>query len=990
MRIDLLGPIAVVRGGRGVSGTELGGRRARVALVALALATGPLSAEQLASMIWGEDLPATWPVALRGVISGLRRACTPVTGGQLPFIVTAPWGYQLAAGIGTDLGAAAEAVRDAKQLLAQGRHQGAAARAEPVCRLTGAALLPGEDGEWIAPHRRAVDVLSLHATELLVLAASASGDHETAITAARHAVSVEPLDERTHRWLIGALDRSGDRAGVVRAFEQCRTVLSQQLGIDPGEETVRAYLGALHGHDSMSRARLPAITSTFVGREVELGEVQHALSRPGLVTIVGGGGVGKSRLALHAAVDSDFAGGRYWIPLSALAQDELVAATVALEVGAHPGTDDAESVLGDRLAPLGRTLLVLDGCESALDGVASLCAHLLAACPQLTLIVTSRVPLSLEGEQVHLVAPLPRPEGADVHSLLASASVRLLLDRVKDGGGELVVDDRLAPYLVALLGRCGGLPLALELVAAQLPAMPVGDLLDHLDAVVVEGEDHVRSIARSSYALLDADEALVFRRLAVLEGPAELPLVRKIVAGGAVTELRVVRILRELTARGLLSVERSGPRWSYQQDDDLHRYARELLAEADEEWTVLERLADAVADELPADARSSPTPFQSRIDGMLGSIRSLFAAALEGRADVGRCLELAFRLHRYFASTNGAEGRLWLSSLLACEPKGEWVPYATFALGYLSYWSGDTMPAVAHLGAAVDLLAGVEDPYAARALIYLAGLFDDLDRVPEAIEYVRRAIDAAAPFDVDLQVSAAMGMASVLGERGDPAAAEYARDAIALCREAGSAEQLALAMPTAAMVCWQVGDYPGCRAYVEEAGPMNEGVRRIARVVLLSARAGLALVDGDLDAAVDIGGVADQEASELGVERETPLIRAVLARAHLARGELALSARFALSALTAAETMAITSPLALSLETAALIGAGGGSFDSTDVADLLATAALVRARGDRRCLPPLTPPADTLRAQLPAGRALDLAAAAALAHRLLSGVAGRA
>ena len=132
-------------------------------------------------------------------------------------------------------------------------------------------------------------------------------------------------------------------------------------------------------------------------------------------------------------------------------------------------------------------------------------------------------------------------------------------------------------------------------------------------------------------------------------------------------------------------------------------------------------------------------------------------------------------------------------------------------------------------------------------------MLDDLDRGAEALDYVRQAIGAARPFSIDLQVTAAMGMGSVLSERGAREAAGFAAEAIALCRAGGSAEQLAAAMPTAAMVCWQVGAFDEARAYIEEARPMHTGTRRIARVVLLSAAAGLALADGDIDAAIDFG-----------------------------------------------------------------------------------------------------------------------------------------
>ena len=346
----------------------------------------------------------------------------------------------------------------------------------------------------------------------------------------------------------------------------------------------------------------------------------------------------------------------------------------------------------------------------------------------------------------------------------------------------------------------------------------------------------------------------MFRRLAVLDGAVGLTTVREVVSGGSIQGVRVVRILRELSARGLIAVDRSGPHWRYQQDDDLHRYARELLIEAGEEAAAFARLAGAISSVLPDDARSAPAPFQDEVSGILGSIRSLFGAALEGCADTGACLELAFRLHRYFAATSVAEGRFWLSRLLAADPDSAWTPYATYALGYLSYWSGDTLDAVRELTAVVDMLEEARDSYAARALIYLAGLLDDLDRGAEAVEYVRRAIRASANFDIDLQVSAAMGMGSVLAERGDPDAAGYAQDAIELCRRGGSSEQLALAMPTAAMVCWQVGAYEQARAYIAQARPWHASTRRIARVVLLSVSAGMAMTDGDLGAAVDFGG----------------------------------------------------------------------------------------------------------------------------------------
>jgi len=289
IRVDVLDVVGVVNGDLAVTGRGLGGRRARVALVALALAGRQLSADRLASIIWADGLPATWRVALRGVIRGLRTACAPLGGGEQQLIGTTPAGYRVASGVETDVDVAAEALRQASDLIAQGRHQAAIALAEPISRMAGSQLLPGEDADWIYPHRRAVDGLGLRGLELVVAAAGALGEHDRAIAAARRFVSNDPLDERAHRALIGALDRSGDRAGAVRAFERCRVVLGDQLGIDPSAQTVEVYVAALGEQARGSPARLPSITSTFVGREEELARLDEVLARPGVVTVAGRG-----------------------------------------------------------------------------------------------------------------------------------------------------------------------------------------------------------------------------------------------------------------------------------------------------------------------------------------------------------------------------------------------------------------------------------------------------------------------------------------------------------------------------------------------------------------------------------------------------------------------------------------------------------------------------------------------------------------------------
>jgi predicted ATPase/DNA-binding SARP family transcriptional activator len=956
VRVELVGPCAVRRGDVVIAGLDLGGRRARVALTALALIDGPVPADRLAALIWPDALPPTWAAALRGVIRSLRTTLDTIGAGGQQLIVTTPSGYRLAAGTEVDLDLAEHALAEAAALAGQGRYGAALASAEPVTRLSGEALLPDEDGPWLAPHRARTDALALRALELVAESATALGDHHRAIAASRRAVLASPLDERAHRALFGALRGAGDRAGVVRAYEDCRAVLAEQLGVDPSQETIDAYLAAI-GSAAVEpgAARVPRPASTFIGRSAESAALAAAILRPGLVTIAGHGGVGKTRLATHiagtAATSAALNGGRLWVSLGTVDADELVAAQAAMELGLPVGTDDAAVRIAERLAPLGRTLLVFDGCEAVLDGVASLTAGLLAACPALTLVATSRVPLGIDGERVIELAAFPPPLAEGWRQLANTDQVRLLADRVHAQGGELTVDEATGPFVAELCRRCGGLPLAIELAGAQLAAMSVPDLLDHLPTVIADGTDRVRAIARSGYELLDGDEATVFRRLAVLDGPHPLPFLRDVVAGGPIAPVRVVRILRELTARGLLTVDRSGPRWLYQQDDDLHRMARELLDAAGETSDLMSRLADVVAALLPAAAKTPPGPYLESIGQATAAVRTVLDAAINGTLALDRGLDIAFRLHRYWAATNVAEGRFWLSRLLADAPPGQATGYATYGLGYLGYWAGDTAAAARELHSAAEQLAGAPDEYAARALIYLGGLADDTDRGEEALGYVRRSIAAARPFSPDLQVGAAIGMGCVLAERASPDAARFAADAIALCRRSGSAEQLAATLPTAAMVCWQVGALAAAREYVAEAMPLLAGSRRIAHVVLLSAAAGIALADGDLADAVELGRRADADARELGIDREIPLIRCVLARALLASGDVAGAAGTATAAITAAGALAYSHPLALCLETAALIlladPADPADPRSAEASQLLGAARDLRSRGDR-------------------------------------------
>ncbi len=260
MRVDLLGALAVTHEG-GVEGRRLGGRRAQLALTLLALTSGSVPAEQLAEALWGEQPPPTWRPALRGIVRGLRDALGPIGLGGEALIATVPGGYALNESAEVDVAVAAESRRRGEALLLAGQLAEAAEAADPGSRLSGAQLLPGDDQPWLAAHRRAIDQTRFDSLRIIAEAASALNQHARAGHAARLAVELDPLNERAHQVLIAALDRAGDRAGAVRAYEQCRTVLGDELGIDPSRETVELYLSALRDRTLLGAGRLPTPTA---------------------------------------------------------------------------------------------------------------------------------------------------------------------------------------------------------------------------------------------------------------------------------------------------------------------------------------------------------------------------------------------------------------------------------------------------------------------------------------------------------------------------------------------------------------------------------------------------------------------------------------------------------------------------------------------------------------------------------------------------------
>jgi predicted ATPase/class 3 adenylate cyclase len=403
------------------------------------------------------------------------------------------------------------------------------------------------------------------------------------------------------------------------------TLPAQLSLVEVGEHDLRGlrrgeslYLLTLLGVDhraSIDRLRtIRPGRATMIGREDSLARVEQRLAQPGIVTITGPGGIGKTRL-MHEACDrlrDRFS--RSWIVelvgvSDAVAVEEAIRAEVvparpglALQADS-PAPDDLDAEIAARVGPA-RMLLVLDNCEHLLDAVARLVGRLLARCEGLSVLATSREALGLAGEQVVALGPLELPTApstATVGQLAGVGSVRLVLDRARDAGVELGLDPPVGAALAGICVQLDGIPLALELAAARLGSMSAPDLLARLGSQPrLLRSDRRQSRHQTlhaaidwSYQLLDPSEQLLLRRLGIFTGGFTLDAVEMVCpdesASGSLRAEEIAATLAELVSKSLVAFDLASAR--YRLLEPVRDFARELLDSSGEHSTLAQRHA---------------------------------------------------------------------------------------------------------------------------------------------------------------------------------------------------------------------------------------------------------------------------------------------------------------------------------------------------------------------------------------------------------------
>ncbi|MBM7438609.1 BTAD domain-containing putative transcriptional regulator [Streptomyces sp. HB132] len=528
----------------------LGGARLRALLTVLALRPGrTVPAGVLVDEVWGGDPPSDAPGALQALVSRLRRAL------GRDAVASAENGYLLVADPdAVDLHRFERLAAEGARALEEGDAAKAVTVLDDALALWRGPALADLPDRAVAAARW--EARRLDARRTRVEAVLAQGRTDEALPELAGLCADHPLDEPLQVLRIRALRDAGRTAQALAVYDEVRTLLADRLGTDPGPALRTLYEGLLH-QEPIAPAPVPppparpgnlrARLTSFVGREADIADLGEDLTRARLVTLLGPGGAGKTRLSQEAAetVAASWPDGVWLAELAPVDDPEAVPEAVLGALGAREtvlrgaGAEGLRAVERSSVAGAGsalthltehcsqrRMLLLLDNCEHVVEAAARLADHLLARCPGLTVLATSREPLGVPGELVRPLGPLPDP-----------MALRLFADRgaAARPGFRADADAETAAACAEICHRLDGLPLAIELAAARLRMLGPRQIADRLDdrfrllssgsRTVLPRQQTLRAVVDWSWDLLDDGERAVLRRLSVFAGGCDITAV---------------------------------------------------------------------------------------------------------------------------------------------------------------------------------------------------------------------------------------------------------------------------------------------------------------------------------------------------------------------------------------------------------------------------------------------------------------------------------
>ncbi|GAA4390885.1 BTAD domain-containing putative transcriptional regulator [Actinomadura verrucosospora] len=847
MQFGVLGPVEVRADGAVV---PVGGPLVRALLAMLLLDAGRLvPVERLIDGLYGEEPPSGAANALQSQVSRLRRGL-----GDPALVEGTPAGYRIAVRReDVDVHRFQRLVADAR---AAGRHEAAGLLREALGLWRGPALA-GVGAPFAAGQAARLEEERACAVEEYGEALLAE-DPGAAVAALRDLVDAQPLRERARALLMRALHRSGRQAEALAVFEDGREVLAEELGADPSRELADVHLAILRGEAPAAvRANLPAQLTSFIGREEELRRVGRMLADGRLVTLLGPGGAGKTRLAIEAAARD---GGEVcFVDLAPVVSGDvgkaLLGALGLREAGMRPAPGEQPPDAVERLVTAlegRRVLLVLDNCEHVVAAVAELAHRLLSACPELRVLATSREALAITGEALRPLPPLELPPpGAALAELPRYPAVRLFLDRAAAVRPGFAVDEGNAAAVLRICRALDGLPLAIELAAARLRSLPVAEVATRLDdrfRLLSRGNrtapprhQTLRAVVEWSWDLLDEAEQTLARRLTVFAGGLTLEAAMGVCGLDDADELLV-----ELADKSL--VQSDGSR--YRMLDTVRAFCAERLAAAGEaerfERAHAEYFAELAGRAEPHLRGAEQLEWLELLAADHGNLHAALRRTV--RSDPATALRMIAPLSWYWWLRGRVEGAALASDLLDVvgtdPPEGldeEYVLCVTNAVS--GGVTGER--AVAWLDRAAELLRAIDRPVRYPAVIVLWALTAGPERTD--IEVFQRQV-GDDPWTRAL-VRMSDGFLAQFG--GDLAEMEKAcEEAVRGFRACGDRWGTANSLDPLAQLASLRGDRERARALLDEALDLVGQLGALEDTAdLLYQRAVVHIRAGDLDAA---------------------------------------------------------------------------------------------------------------------------------------------
>ncbi|HWM01803.1 MAG TPA: BTAD domain-containing putative transcriptional regulator [Actinophytocola sp.] len=714
VRYRLLGPMEVSIDGEAV---KLPGSAERALMAQLLLVPGrTIAATMLVDRLWSEStLPVDPMNALQIRVSKLRRALTAV--GVEGVVERDGVGYR--ASVDPTQVDAVDFERRLRAARAAGAEAAAGQEYSPallgmfddaIALWRGEPLSDFTTEHWAIAEATRLTELRLAAVTERAQVALALGRHREVAADLEPVVAEDPTLESVAGLLMVALYRSGRQADALEVYTRTRALLDESLGLEPSVSLRSLHERVLRQDESLGaqpemaplatvpvpspRARasadpggatnLPTVLRPLIGRDAQLDSLAGLVSQVRLLTLIGPGGAGKTSLALAAVARTaqEFPDGAFGVRLASVNAPDQVPVAVADALGVPlDGAAGARDIRERLIAYLGRKqlLVLVDNCEHVVDAAATLIEDILASCPQVTVLATSREALAIPDEVQVPVGPLDAPpEGTAARQVLAYPAAQLFVERARAVRPGSVYGE---PDLAAIGRICralDGIPLAVELAAARTAALSPVEISDRLEdrfSLLTSGartaearQQTLRAAVDWSYDLLAEQERQVFNRLSVFSGGWNLTAAEAVVADEDTRPGDVLDVIGRLVERSMLVVD-PGPTTRYRMLETLRQYAAEQLTASGEAETLAWRHAEYFRDvALEAEMGLRGHGQRAGLDRLRAdqpNLRVAVAWLAGGGGDLDSALAMAGALGLFWHLGRHLEGRELLARLLA-------------------------------------------------------------------------------------------------------------------------------------------------------------------------------------------------------------------------------------------------------------------------------------------------------------------------------------